>query len=89
MNARLVAVMNGNSSDMLSYSQDGILGFNTVKVGKSQMWVRCNMGPQDSSCNRMKWYEHAVGMNGDGNANVMNMKLKPECPKGRQRPKWK
>jgi hypothetical protein len=28
MNARLVALMNSNSSDMLSHSQDGILGFN-------------------------------------------------------------
>jgi hypothetical protein len=28
MNAILVALMNGNSSDMLSQSQDGILGFN-------------------------------------------------------------
>jgi hypothetical protein len=35
----------------------------------------------------MKWYEHAVSMNYDRISNVLKMKVKPECPKGRQRPK--
>jgi hypothetical protein len=35
----------------------------------------------------MKWYEHVMRMNDDRTSNVLNMTLKPEGPKGRQKPK--
>jgi hypothetical protein len=56
------------------------LKWERVRCGSGAIWVHRTVNV---------WYEHAVRMNDDGTSNVLNMKLKPECPKVRQGPKWK